>query len=174
LVINERMYVWFVCIIPKILFQSKMSMPSSYNNPGKYIEECLMFFKEYHYIFCYPNTDILVKKVLSNIQAGNLSGSKIFLKSFCLSEFTAKDKYLKKFYDKIKKLSVDIPKSEPRPVEELFDAPLSPKKRYEIVNMVKEIGTLCIGSRCELLVDFGCGLVSFVPDNNDITHLAQY
>ncbi|KAL4710347.1 hypothetical protein ACJJTC_003744 [Scirpophaga incertulas] len=135
-----------------------MTYPPEFASVDIYLEECVQFFKKYQYIFCYQNTDVLVENVLANISVSNLGDLDVFNADFKIEDLRAGDEYFDEFFAKLDKLKVLLDDVDMNEYDYDFDAPLSPKKRYEIVNLAKEVGDLCEASNCDIVVDFGAGM----------------
>ncbi|XP_031770315.2 methyltransferase-like protein 25B [Galleria mellonella] len=134
-----------------------MSLPNVFDKSENYFEECLTFFNEYQYLYSCANTDILVNNILEEIQVENLDDLDVFDKKFNLKD--SEGVFLNKFFNKLERLSVAhntfIDDSS---LSETIDAPLSPKKKHEIIYLAKEIRDVCEESGCDTIVDFGSGL----------------
>ncbi|KAH9632556.1 hypothetical protein HF086_012363 [Spodoptera exigua] len=131
-----------------------MSLPPHYETPEEYFKECLQFFRDYQYLFSYPNTDILIHRILEKI-AINDEDMQVFDENFDIT--AVEDDYLAIFFVNLKKMQVCY-----EDVEEVLDAgvnmAVSPKKKHEIIYLAKEIEEMCEQVNCDTVVDFGSGL----------------
>lgn len=133
-----------------------MSLPQNFKNAEEYFEECLKFFQEYQYLFNYPNTDILIHNILDKITI-NDEEIEIFDKYLDLS--TIADDFLSTFFMELKKLQVFYQDIQEDALECSMNVPVSPKKKHEIIYLAKEIKGVCENVGCDVVVDFGSGLV---------------
>ncbi|XP_050679207.1 methyltransferase-like protein 25B isoform X2 [Leptidea sinapis] len=132
-----------------------MSLPPSFHNSSDYFEACLKFFAEYEYLYNFPNTDILVNNVLDHIDITGLEN--VNTNDFVIN-MTPRNDYLNDFFTKLSKLQVDLNDFDEDEVKFVSDAPLSLKKKHEILYLSKEVALLCEDTECDTVVDFGCGL----------------
>lgn len=135
-----------------------MSLPQYFNNPEKYFEECLKFFQEYQYLFNNPNTDLLIHNLLDKITVKD-EAVDVFGKDFDLSSID--DEFLSAFFTKLKKLQVFYDDIQEDSSENDINVPVSLKKKHEILHLAKQIQEACEYIGCEVVVDFGSGLVRF-------------
>ncbi|RVE48743.1 hypothetical protein evm_006517 [Chilo suppressalis] len=135
-----------------------MSCPPSFESAEQYLEECTQFFKEFRHVFCHQNNEVLVHHVLDNIDVCNIESVDVFDKKFDITSLITDDDYLNRFFSTLDRLKVNYEDVEEKDFDEDLEAPLSPKKKYEILNLVKEVVNLCENNNCDLLVDFGSGL----------------
>ncbi|CAG9794132.1 unnamed protein product [Diatraea saccharalis] len=135
-----------------------MSFPSSFESAEKYLDECTAFFKEFRYVFCHQNNEVLVKNVLDHINVCNFESVDVFDKNFDITRLIQDDDYLKRFFFTWDRLQVHFDDVEEKDFDNDIEAPVSPKKRYEVLNLVNEVVNICENYNCDLLVDFGSGL----------------
>lgn len=137
-----------------------MSLPLTYDHPTRYFEDSLSFFRQYQRLYNFPNTDVLVNKILDEIEVEKLENLDVFGKDFDLSTEANNDGFLNDFFTQLKRLTVRYDDfNEDEYLESKVEVPVSPKKRHEIVYLVKEIANICEESGCDTVVDFGSGLV---------------
>lgn len=136
-----------------------MALPASFVTPEEYFEESLRFFKEYQDLYNFSNTEILVKNVLDYIDIQDVENLNIYDENFNLEIID--DHFLKTFFKRVRRLRVHQNEfAGDTALEDIFDVPLSPKKKHEIVYLAKEIKESCVNIGCNTVVDFGSGLVS--------------
>lgn len=137
-----------------------MSLPKSFQTPPEYLENCLKFFNEYQHLYNFPNTDLLIENVLYKINIENLADIDVFDCNFNLRD--VKNMYLDDFFEKLDKLVPNYGEFvEDKYSKLVFDAPLSVKKKHEVLYLANEIRRLCDEMNCSIVVDFGSGLVRF-------------
>lgn len=137
-----------------------MSLPQQFSTPQEYFEEIMNFFKEYQYLFNFANTDVLVKNILDIIDITKLENIDVLEKDFDLPSNCSLE-FLNGFFEKIDKFKFEY-EDFLNDIEDNVDVPLSPKKAHEIVYMAKEIADVCEQSPCDVVVDFGSGLVRLI------------
>lgn len=137
-----------------------MSLPQQFSTPQDYFEEVIKFFNEYQYLFNFANTDILVKNVLDIIDITKLENVDVFEKDFDLPS-NCNLEFLHGFFEKLDDFKVEYGDFQ-NDIEDKVDVPVSPKKAHEIVYMAKEIADVCERSPCDVVVDFGSGLVRLI------------
>lgn len=142
-----------------------MSLPQQFSTPQNYFEEVINFFKEYQYLFNFANTDILVKNILDIIDITKLENIDLFEKDFDLPS-NCSFEFLNGFFEKLDKFKFEYGDFQ-KDIEDKVDVPLSPKKAHEIVYMAKEIADVCEQSPCDVVVDFGSGLVRLISYTNN-------
>lgn len=136
-----------------------MTLPEHFATPEDYFEECHKFFDEYQGLYNFANTEILVRNVLNHINMQGLENLEIYEENFDLQ--LVNDEFLNRFFEKLNRLKAyhdDF--IEDKDLEDIFDVPLSPKKKHEIVYLAREIKNSCEHTGCDTIVDFGSGLVS--------------
>lgn len=150
-----------------------MSLPQQFSTPQDYFEEVISFFKEYQYLFNFANTDILVKNILDVIDITNLENVDVLEKDFNL-RLNCNFEFLNGFFEKRDKFKFEYGEFH-KDIEDKVDVPVSPKKAHEIVYMAKEIADVCEQSPCDVVVDFGSGLVRLISyfNKNSITRMCR-
>lgn len=137
-----------------------MALPTSFGNPEDYFQECLAFLKEYQFLYNFPNTDVLVHDVFKHIDIQNIETHEVFHKDFELPT-----DYLNNFFEKLSRLTVVHDEfKEVGELENVVDihCGVSPKKKHEIVYLASEVQRVCEENECDVVVDFGSGLVMTV------------
>ncbi|KAI8441294.1 hypothetical protein MSG28_014925 [Choristoneura fumiferana] len=133
-----------------------MALPTSFEHPEDYFQDCLAFLKEYQYLYNFPNTDILVHDVLKHIDVQNMQTLEVFHKDFKLPT-----DLLNNFFEKLSRLTaVHDEFEEVDNLENVVNIPcgVSPKKRHEIAYLANEVKQVCEKNGCDVVVDFGSGL----------------
>lgn len=142
-----------------------MSLPKEFTTPQDYFEEVIEFFNAYQHLFNFANTDILVRNILNSIDIEELENVDVLEKDFDLSSNCSVE-FLNSFFEKLDKFKIQYADFE-NDIHDKVEVPVSPKKAHEIVYMAKEIGNVCVQSLCDVVVDFGSGLVRLVSYINN-------
>lgn len=142
-----------------LYFSSTMSLPKAFATPEDYFEACFDFFTKYKFILDGPNTDILINKTLNNIDIPDLQCLDVYDENFTLNGL--KDiEYFKDFCTALERLSVLYGDVEERTNNIELEAPVGPKKKYEVITLAKEVEDICYIYGCDTVIDVGSGLVS--------------
>lgn len=137
-----------------------MSLPHQFSTPQDYFEGVINFFKEYQYLFNFPNTDILIKNILDIIDITKFENVDVLEKDFDLPT-NCNLEFLNGFFEKLNKFKFEYGDFQ-KYIDDIVEVPVSPKKAHEIVYMAKEIADVCEQSPCDVVVDFGSGLVRLI------------
>ncbi|CAG9573618.1 unnamed protein product [Danaus chrysippus] len=131
-----------------------MALPVKFEEPIDYFTKCLQCFKEYQYLFKFPNTDLLTENVLECIEIDEIDFT---INESCDLRSTVCN-YLDTFFEKFDRLKSEYTTIKHTDLDFLLNVPLSPKKKHEITYLAKEIKDFCEEINCETVVDFGSGL----------------
>ncbi|KAL0809492.1 hypothetical protein ABMA28_011039 [Loxostege sticticalis] len=134
-----------------------MSLPKAFATPEDYFEACFDFFTKYKFILDGPNTDILINKTLNNIDIPDLQCLDVYDENFTLNGFKNIE-YFKDFCTALENLSVLYGDVEERTNNIELEAPVGPKKKYEVITLAKEVEDICYIYGCDTVIDVGSGL----------------
>lgn len=141
------------------LFSRTMSLPESFANPEDYFQEVLVFLRDYQHLYNFPNTKLLSSNCLEQISLEGLEDRDLFDEEVHLNEIAENNSALREILTKIERLRVNYEEIEVNEELTELDAPLSVKKKHEIIYLAQEIKETCDRVGCDTVVDFGSGLV---------------